>query len=144
MLTRLIQLLEDPDIWALFDHVPAPSYYKGRVAILGDAAHGSTPHQGAGASQALEDAFILCSLLEDDRIKAVEDISSAFAAYDAVRRPRSQKIVTTSREAGYIYGFESSMGDNTDKIGENLMNRFQWIWDEDMDKQRLQAKALLS
>jgi salicylate hydroxylase len=31
------QLMEKPDVWALFDHPPAPTYYKGRFAILGDA-----------------------------------------------------------------------------------------------------------
>jgi len=44
--------MEKPDVWALFDHPPAPTYFKGRFALLGDAAHASTPHQGAGAGQA--------------------------------------------------------------------------------------------
>ncbi|RAL66883.1 hypothetical protein DID88_007665 [Monilinia fructigena] len=38
---------------------------KGRIVLLGDAAHASTPHQGAGAGQAIEDAFILSNLLGD-------------------------------------------------------------------------------
>lgn len=36
-------------MWALFDLSPAPSYYAGNIAILGEAAHASTPFQGAGA-----------------------------------------------------------------------------------------------
>ena len=35
-----------PDLWALFDYPPADTYFKGRVCLLGDAAHASTPHQG--------------------------------------------------------------------------------------------------
>ena len=43
---NLLSLVEKPDIWAMFDHLPAASYCKGRVYIIGDAAHASTPHQG--------------------------------------------------------------------------------------------------
>ena len=35
-----------PDLWALFDYPPADTFCKGRVCLLGDAAHASTPHQG--------------------------------------------------------------------------------------------------
>lgn len=52
--TRILQLMEKPDEWALFEHPPAPTYVKGKLAILGDAAHASTPHQGAGAGMAIE------------------------------------------------------------------------------------------
>lgn len=77
--------MKEPAIWALFDHAPAPTYYEGRVAILGDAAHASTPHQGAGAGQALEDALIMCELLADNAVQSIRDIPKALEAYDAVR-----------------------------------------------------------
>lgn len=135
--------MDAPDIWALFDHKPAPTYYEGRISILGDAAHASTPHQGAGAGQALEDAFILSSLLGDKLTQSASDIPAAFKAYDAIRRPRSQKVVSTSREAGLTYAFQGPAGGDVEKIGEELLNRYQWIWEEDMDKQTEQAKAIL-
>ena len=90
----ILSLMEKPDVWALFDHPPAPTYAKGRFAILGDAAHASTPHQGAGAGQAIEDVFVLSNLL--GRTKEVKDVERALYAYDQVRRPRSQRVVTTS------------------------------------------------
>lgn len=77
--------MPDADMWALFDMLPAPTYYAGNVVLMGDAAHASTPHQGAGAGQALEDAFILSILLGDERTRSVGDIPAAFGAYDAVR-----------------------------------------------------------
>lgn len=145
MLTRgnVAQLVDSPDIWALFDHRPAPTYYKANIAILGDAAHASTPHQGAGAGQAIEDAFILASLLGDENTKSASDIPAAFKAYDAVRRPRSQRAVSTSRAAGLTYAFQGPAGDDREKIQEELLRRYEWIWEEDMQKQEEQAKLVL-
>jgi salicylate hydroxylase len=130
--------MENPDIWALFDHPAAPTYYKKRFAILGDAAHASTPHQGAGAGQAIEDAYILSSLL--GQINNVDEIEKAFSAYDAIRRPRSQKVVTTSRDAAKIYEFEDDeLGNNLENIQKRLGERYRWIWDEDMVAQKDKA-----
>lgn len=42
----ILSLVQTPDLWALFDYPPAETYFKGRVCLLGDAAHASTPHQG--------------------------------------------------------------------------------------------------
>lgn len=136
------QLMEKPDVWALFDHPPAPTYFKGRLAILGDAAHASTPHQGAGAGQAIEDAFVLSNLL--GQVKSVDEIEKAFHAYDAVRRPRSQKVVKTSRDAAAIYEFEDEiLGTDLDKIRRRLMERYDWIWDEDLPTQLKTAQDIM-
>ena len=137
-------MLDAPDQWALFEQKPAPTYYEGRIAIMGDAAHGSTPHQGAGAGMAVEDALIMSSLLEDESIKSLADIRRAFAAFDHIRRPRSQKVVKTSHEAGDEYGFEGPQGDDLEKIKEDLQTRFRWIWEEDLEKELEMAKAQLS
>ena len=135
--------MDAPDIWGLIDHQQAPTYYNGRIAILGDAAHASTPHQGAGAGQAIEGAFILSTLLGDEKTQSASDIPAAFKAYDAIRRPRSQKVVETSRAAGLTYAFQGPARDNLEKIGEELLKRYRWIWDEDMEKQAERAKSLL-
>ena len=42
----ILSLMQTPDLWALFEYPPAETYFKGRVCLLGDAAHASTPHQG--------------------------------------------------------------------------------------------------
>lgn len=130
-------------MWALFDMLPAPTYYKGNVVLLGDAAHASTPHQGAGAGQALEDAFILSMLLGDKKTRCAWDIPAAFRAYDAIRRPRSQKVVSTSRAAGATYALQGQARDDLDKVGEELLQRYKWIWDEDMNVQAEHARELL-
>ncbi|PQE03389.1 mannitol 1-phosphate dehydrogenase protein [Rutstroemia sp. NJR-2017a BBW] len=139
---HVLSLMQKPDIWALFDHPPAPTYYKNCIALLGDAAHASTPYQGAGAGQAIEDAFVLSNLLGD--ITDAGDIEKAFHAYDAVRRPRSQKVVTTSREAASIYEFEDAeLGMDLQKIRQRVDQRYKWIWDEDLPAQLERAREIM-
>lgn len=134
--------MEKPDVWALFDHPPAPTYYQGRLAILGDGAHASTPHQGAGAGQAIEDAYVLTHLLGN--VDSKEGIEDAFRAYDTVRRPRSQKVVTTSRDAGRLYEFEDeTIGTDLDLMKKKLTTLYDWIWYEDLPQQLKRAQDVM-
>ena len=128
---NILGLMEQPDLWALFDHGPIPRLWQGRVCLLGDAAHASTPHQGSGAGMALEDAYVLLSLL--GHVRRAEELEIAFEAYDHVRRPRDMKLVETSRACGEVYEFLGpETGDDVQKIDENLRRRYDWIWDEDV------------
>jgi salicylate hydroxylase len=133
----------EPDKWALFDTIPIPTFYKGNVCLTGDAAHATLPHQGSGAGQAVEDALILAEVLADINTKTAADIPKAFRAYDAIRRPRSQKIVKTSREAGEMYNFQGPYGHDLDKLRDDALTRFHWIWYEDMEVQTKQATNML-
>ncbi|WP_326686461.1 MULTISPECIES: FAD-dependent monooxygenase [unclassified Streptomyces] len=74
---------------------PLPSYVRGHVALLGDAAHAMSPHLGQGACQALEDAVTLAAALATER-----DTASALLRYDTERRPRSQSVARAARQAG--------------------------------------------
>lgn len=71
--------------------------------MMGDAAHAAMPFAGNGAAQAIEDAAVLNALFAE--VKDASQIEKAFAAYDEVRRPRSQKVVEISRDFGRLYGF---------------------------------------
>lgn len=82
----------------LFHLDPMPgSFVRGRVALLGDAAHAMTPHLGQGACQAIEDAVVLAAVLDDH-----DDVDEALAAYDGLRRPRTRQVARTSRLSGRI------------------------------------------
>ncbi|KAF2433666.1 mannitol 1-phosphate dehydrogenase [Tothia fuscella] len=138
---EILSLTEKPDIWALFNQPHASTYYKGNVCLIGDAAHATTPHQGAGAGMAIEDSYILCNLLAE--VKSAKGIEAAFRAYDAVRRPRSQKLVTTSREAGQLYEFELE-GSDPEAIRVNLLQRMDWLWKHDLTADLAEAKEILN
>ncbi|KAJ5020363.1 hypothetical protein J3E73DRAFT_413018 [Bipolaris maydis] len=117
---KIIGAMQNPDIWALFMHPPCETYTKGRVCLLGDAAHATTPHQGAGAGMCMEDAHVLAGLIKD--ANSTEELMCAFRTFDEVRRERTQKLVTTSYETGQVYDFEL-LGDDLDKIEEKLFRR---------------------
>jgi len=139
---RILSLMQKSDCWALFDHPPAPTYYKGRLCLLGDSAHASTPHCGAGAGMACEDSYVLSNLL--GQIDDAKDIEAAFEAYDGLRRPRSQRLVKHSREQGQLYEFQlEEIGDDGKKLEESLSSRMGWIWDEDLQEELERAKKVL-
>ena len=131
--------------WSVWDMSPASTYYKGRVAIMGDAAHASTPFQGAGAGQAIEDALILEQLLGKYLDPAARGtypstvqrtVPLILQAYDTVRRLRSQKVVTVSREMGRIISCnEPGVGDTATELRKALEHRQRWIWDIDQQQQ---------
>jgi 2-polyprenyl-6-methoxyphenol hydroxylase-like FAD-dependent oxidoreductase len=75
---------------------PLPAFHRGRVALLGDAAHPMTPNLGQGACQALEDAVMLARLAASADPDAV---AAALARYTAVRVPRTTEVVRWSRRA---------------------------------------------
>ncbi|KAK2761737.1 hypothetical protein FQN54_001565 [Arachnomyces sp. PD_36] len=138
---KILNLLEKPNKWAMLHHLPAPRYNSGRIAIMGDAAHASTPYQGAGVSQAIEDALVLSTLFQ--HVKAIRDIAPALSAYDAVRRPRSQKVVETSRETMGLYSFSDDFVKGDRELWMKAWEgRMDWIWDVDLVKQNEEAVKL--
>ncbi|MFK0164338.1 FAD-dependent monooxygenase [Rhizobium sp. NPDC090279] len=79
--------------YPIFDMPQLPIWSKGRVALLGDAAHAIGPHSGQGASMAIEDAVVLSACLADTL-----DYGHAFARYEALRRPRIARVVKLTRQ----------------------------------------------
>ncbi len=83
----------------IFDRLPVRHWGRGRVTLLGDAAHPPTPNLGQGACQALEDALVLAGCLAEQR-----EPVAALRAYEARRMKRSAAII----EQSYLVGASSS------------------------------------
>jgi 2-polyprenyl-6-methoxyphenol hydroxylase-like FAD-dependent oxidoreductase len=84
---------------------PLPRWSDGRVVVVGDAAHATTPGVGQGAAQAIEDAVVLA-----DRLAGRDDISAALAEYEAIRRPRTDAVLKISRRADKAAQLASPLG----------------------------------
>ncbi|KAL0260125.1 hypothetical protein SLS55_005871 [Diplodia seriata] len=139
----IMSLMQKTDIWALFEHPPAPRYTRDRICLIGDAAHATTPHQGSGAGMAVEDAWLMAVLL-GDVAKSGGVIQDAFDAFEKVRLDRTHRLVTTSNEAGRLYDFElPGCEDDVGKIAENLRDRMGWIWDEDLEDELVRARGVV-
>lgn len=81
--------------WAVHDIMTLPRWHVGRVCLVGDAAHATSPSAGQGASLALEDALVLGKCLRDAGAP-----TAAFARFEALRRPRVEAVVRQSRRNG--------------------------------------------
>ncbi len=84
---------------------PLPRWNDGRVVLLGDAAHATTPGVGQGAAQALEDAVVLA-----DELAQGGDLPGSLAAYESLRRPRTEAVLKMSRRADKAAQLASPLG----------------------------------
>ena len=140
---QLMSKIKDSSQWALFDAPDAKTYCNGRICLIGDAAHASTPNQGAGSAMAYEDAYILSALLGE--VQSSRQICKAFEAFDVVRRPRTQRVVATSRTAGALYDFlHEGIGDDLAEVKANVDTRHSWIWEIDLPAEAERAKRFMN
>lgn len=100
-LHELLQATDEPAPWPLFERpdTRADQHARGRVALLGDAAHPMRPHLAQGAAMALEDAQALGAALAG----AGEDIPAALHRYATARAPRNARVQRTARRNGRLF-----------------------------------------
>lgn len=95
-LARLFSASERHYKWALYDREPLQQWTKGRITILGDAAHPMLPYLGQGACQAMEDGCVLAAALDS----MPDDVEAALKLYERVRVPRASRVVLMARDRG--------------------------------------------
>ena len=86
---KIISLSSHIKRWPLLIHDPLPSWVRGRVVLIGDAAHPMLPFSGQGAAQAMEDAGVLGCL-----IKGLDglDIENALSRFEKIRQNRVARV----------------------------------------------------
>jgi 2-polyprenyl-6-methoxyphenol hydroxylase-like FAD-dependent oxidoreductase len=72
-----------------------PPWYRGRVLLIGDAAHATSPHVGQGAAQAIEDAVVL-----GEELAADQPLDAALERFMERRFERCKIVVEGSRQIG--------------------------------------------
>ena len=111
---------------------PLPAYHRGRVAILGDAAHAMTPHLGQGACQAIEDAVVLASVVgpgtpaetaPDNAAGPGTGTAPDLAAYTSARLSRTRMVAGGSYRATRLSGMTSPAGVALRNTGIRLAGR---------------------
>ncbi len=80
--------------WGIYDRDPLPQWTRGRVTLLGDAAHPTMPTLAQGANMAIEDGYVLARLLA----RHGDDVETALKAYVVERKPRTDWVTLKSRE----------------------------------------------
>lgn len=94
--------------------LPRP-WSKGRVVLIGDAVHATTPHMAAGAMIGLEDAIVLAEELQN-----ADDIASALAAFEARRWDRCRMVVENSGRLAEIEQGHGTHEEHTRLMGQTL------------------------
>lgn len=129
-----LERIEAPYLWGLFRHPVAPRWHGPRCVIIGDAVHPTLPFMAQGANMALEDAWILAQSLSQH-----EDDNVAFAAYQAARQVRCEKIVKAAQGNARNYhlsGVSRAVGhlglQALSRMAPHaLLGRYDWIYDYD-------------
>ncbi|MGI4870276.1 MAG: FAD-dependent monooxygenase [Janthinobacterium lividum] len=81
----------------VLDIAPLPHWHRGRIGLIGDAAHASTPYMGQGGCQAVEDAYALALAMQQQ-----PTVPTALAALHQLRHAKAAYVVRTSRLMGRI------------------------------------------
>ncbi|KXX79053.1 Salicylate hydroxylase [Madurella mycetomatis] len=110
----------------LWEHnLPARTYISGPICIMGDAVHATTPWQGSGGGMSLEDSLVLSMLLGH------------------IRRPRTQRIIESSRgTAAILTGAGGDADEYLNELG-TLLRRWDFILDVDMEKHTKEAVDMM-
>jgi 2-polyprenyl-6-methoxyphenol hydroxylase-like FAD-dependent oxidoreductase len=118
----------------VYDVRSLPTWHRGRVTLIGDAAHAVSPNAGQGAALALEDAMYLAKMLRDEA-----DFTAAFARFERDRKPRAERVVAEGRRRGndkQIVGpVRQTMREIMIRIFVPLFGRSadRWLYDYDIE-----------
>jgi salicylate hydroxylase len=80
--------------WGIHDRDPVPEWTRGRVTLLGDAAHPTMPTLAQGGNMAIEDGYVLARNLA----RYGDDVEAGLNAYVAERQPRTARVTLQSRQ----------------------------------------------
>ncbi|WP_297655356.1 FAD-dependent monooxygenase [Pseudonocardia sp.] len=87
---EMVAAVPQSDRWGLFALPPLARWSRGRVTLLGDAAHAMLPHHGQGANQTIEDAVTLAACLTS------APLDEALPRYERLRRTRTRQVQRSS------------------------------------------------
>ncbi|WP_433365508.1 FAD-dependent monooxygenase [Streptosporangium sp. CA-115845] len=127
---RLLAEVEKTNWWGLYDRDPLSTWTRGRLTLLGDAAHSMLPHLGQGANQSIEDAAALSVFLAD---ATAETVPEALSHYEALRRSRTTEVQLGARANGRRYDSHfQDLAERDAEIADSARFR-SWLYDYDAE-----------
>jgi salicylate hydroxylase len=127
-LKKLLSIVTECSKWGLFTRPLTQNWGRGRVQLIGDAAHAMLPNAGQGACQAFEDAYILSRWLE-----ASSDPAEAFAQFRRVRIPRVHGVQRLSiSNARFKHMRNATAQKQSIEAGKGSVHgNSDWVWGYD-------------
>ena len=119
--------------WGLFVVRPLLHWYRGRLVLLGDAAHAMLPHHGQGANTTLEDAYTLGALLAEADPR---DLEPVLARYQLLRRARTRQIHRSSWVTNallHLRDDDPGIGRRNERMAR-FADDFAWIHEFDAER----------
>ncbi|WP_394194490.1 FAD-dependent oxidoreductase [Microbacterium foliorum] len=89
--------------WEIIDRVPMSQWSKGRVTLIGDAAHATSPYAAYGAGMSIEDGYFLGRDLADVDARDAQALSAALQRFEDVRRPLTAEVQQQAYFTGKIF-----------------------------------------
>jgi salicylate hydroxylase len=127
-LEKLLSLVTECSKWGLFTRPLTQNWGRGRIQLIGDAAHAMLPNAGQGACQAFEDSFILGRWLE-----ACRDPAEAFANFRRIRIPRVHGVQRLSISNARFKHMRDSVAQKesiSSRTG-SVHGNSEWVWGYD-------------
>jgi salicylate hydroxylase len=126
----LLAMMDLERRWAISDRDPVRHWSKGRVTLLGDAAHPVLQSYAQGACMAMEDAVCLAELME----RCASDYAQAFQRYQAMRCVRTARLALESRALWEVYhaadlAREALWQQLCERSDEDVYQCLAWIYD---------------
>ena len=127
---EFLSMVNEWKMWVLCDREPVSQWTKGRVTLLGDAAHPMLQYLAQGACMAIEDAVVLANRLA----AAGGDFHAAFIAYQKERYLRTTRVQVTARLYGDLYHATGAVRDLRRQLlagrtPEQAYANIAWLYD---------------
>jgi salicylate hydroxylase len=128
---EMVKMLDLERRWPIGDRKPQRGWSKGRVVLMGDAAHATLQSYAQGAGMAIEDAIVLAALIDGCK----GDFASAFKSFESERLLRTARIQLESRTLWTHYYHLGSIDAQVRNAKERARSRedvwscLDWIYD---------------
>jgi salicylate hydroxylase len=127
-LAELLSLVTECSKWGLFTRPLTRNWGRGRIQLIGDAAHAMLPNAGQGACQAFEDAYVLGRWVD-----ACSDPIEAFANFRRIRIPRVhgvQRLSLSNARFKHMHNAAAQKQSIATGMG-SVHGNSDWVWGYD-------------